>query len=90
MQADPEEVLKTLHEAFSGIDPFGDEVDKEDYNRGANIEIPLKLSFEESVFGVDKELNLDVRVECDSCNGSGMGPEGVKKDCEICLTKGYV
>jgi DnaJ-class molecular chaperone len=63
--------LKTLHEALSGMDPFGQEVDEEDFTRGSNIEVPLKLSFEESVTGVEKELEVNVRLECKSCNGSG-------------------
>ena len=39
--------------------------------KGADIEYTLNLTFEEAVFGVEKEITINRNENCESCKGSG-------------------
>lgn len=47
--------------------------------KGANIRTSVRITFEEAVFGIEKELELTLKDECASCHGSGAKPERVPK-----------
>jgi molecular chaperone DnaJ len=58
--------------------------------RGADREVRLDISFEEAVFGTEKEINL-MRVEnCDKCGGSGAEAGSQPKTCGQCQGSGQV
>lgn len=58
--------------------------------RGADREVRLDISFEEAVFGTEKDIEL-MRVEkCDICNGSGAEKGSKVKDCPQCNGSGQV
>lgn len=40
-------------------------------SRGSDLLMKINLSFEEAVYGTEKDINLDVIEECDECNGDG-------------------
>lgn len=46
-------------------------------SRGADLETTLEIDFEEAVFGVDKDIEIQRLEECDDCGGSG-GREGAE------------
>lgn len=50
--------------------------------RGADIEIPLALSFEEAINGLTTNINVSRSEPCARCNGSGEGGSGMV----ICVT----
>jgi molecular chaperone DnaJ len=58
--------------------------------RGRDISIDIELSFEESVFGVERTVLLNKISKCDNCEGSGAekGSELVK--CATCNGKGQI
>ena len=58
--------------------------------RGRDISIDIELSFEESVFGVERTVLLNKVSKCDICEGSGSekGSELVK--CNTCNGKGQI
>lgn len=59
-------------------------------SRGADLRYDLEISFEESVFGAEKEIILPISQECDACRGSGC-ESGHKKDtCRRCGGQGVV
>ncbi len=58
--------------------------------RGADIEYSLKLTFEEAVFGVEKEISITRSENCDSCGGSGAQPGTSAKTCPTCSGTGQV
>ena len=39
--------------------------------KGANIRKSIRITFEEAVFGCEKELDLVLKDPCSSCNGTG-------------------
>lgn len=58
--------------------------------RGADILVSVTISFEEAVFGVDKEIELTLKDECATCHGTG-AKEGTKPEtCKKCGGKGQV
>eukprot|EP01125_Pyxidicula_operculata_P012061 TRINITY_DN3950_c0_g1_i1.p1 TRINITY_DN3950_c0_g1~~TRINITY_DN3950_c0_g1_i1.p1 ORF type:complete len:400 (+),score=81.39 TRINITY_DN3950_c0_g1_i1:3-1202(+) len=89
---DPEEIFKQFQEAFGkSFDPFSDqEEDYKDFNKGANVEHPLTLTFEEAIFGTEKSIDYNVQVSCLDCNGTGGAPQSRTTKCISCDSLGYV
>jgi len=58
--------------------------------RGANVRAAVRITFEEAVFGVEKELELTLKDTCTKCNGSGAKPGTSKQTCTKCNGKGQV
>ena len=58
--------------------------------KGANIRTSVRITFEEAVFGVEKELELTLKDECASCHGSGAKPGTSPETCTKCGGKGQV
>ncbi|HPO05555.1 MAG TPA: molecular chaperone DnaJ [Candidatus Gracilibacteria bacterium] len=56
-------------------------------SRGANLEANLTISFEESVSGVTKELNITKHEECEHCGGTG-SKSGRRQTCSECNGRG--
>lgn len=85
---------------FGGMGGFGDIFDiffggagghrRRGPQRGADREVRLDISFEDAVFGAEKEMEL-MRVEsCDKCGGSGAEPGTSAKTCPQCQGSGQV
>ncbi|MBQ7065468.1 MAG: molecular chaperone DnaJ [Lachnospiraceae bacterium] len=58
--------------------------------KGANIRTSVRITFEEAVFGVEKEIELTLKDECPTCKGSGAKPGTTKETCSKCGGKGQV
>ncbi|MCR5418253.1 MAG: molecular chaperone DnaJ [Lachnospiraceae bacterium] len=58
--------------------------------KGANIRTSVRISFEEAVFGCEKELELNLKDPCPTCNGTGAKPGTSKITCTKCGGKGQV
>ncbi len=58
--------------------------------KGANIRTSIRISFEEAVFGCNKEIDLNVKETCKTCNGSGAKPGTSPETCSKCGGKGQV
>ena len=58
--------------------------------KGANIRASVRISFEEAVFGCEKELELTLKDECKTCHGSGAKPGTSPETCPKCGGKGQV
>ena len=58
--------------------------------RGANIRAAVHVTFEEAVFGCEKELEISLKDECKTCGGSGAKPGTSKDKCPKCDGKGQV
>ena len=58
--------------------------------RGANIRKSIRITFEEAVFGCEKELDLILKDPCESCHGSGAKPGTTPETCPKCGGKGQV
>jgi len=54
--------------------------------RGADIESPLTLTFEEAMAGATKKIEVERGEKCFTCNGLGVGAD--RAACAICKGKG--
>ena len=58
--------------------------------KGSNIRTSVRITFEEAVFGTEKEIELTVKEECKTCHGSGAKPGTTPQTCTKCGGKGQV
>ena len=58
--------------------------------QGANLRTQVRVTFEEAVFGCDKEIELTLKDECGSCHGTGAKPGTSPVTCPKCGGKGQV
>ncbi|MEO0811472.1 MAG: DnaJ domain-containing protein, partial [Myxococcota bacterium] len=58
--------------------------------RGSDLRYDLQISFEEAVFGTEREITLDHPVTCEHCEGTGGEPGSGRKTCETCQGRGQV
>ena len=59
-------------------------------NRGVDLEMGIAISFEEAVFGVEKEAVLEKNDACKTCAGSGAQPESKIVTCPKCHGQGQI
>lgn len=53
-------------------------------SRGADLQYNLTISFEEAVFGCNKEISFNADDTCEVCNGSGAKSGSSKETCKTC------
>lgn len=58
--------------------------------KGANLRASVRVTFEESVFGCEKELEIVLKDECGTCHGTGAKPGTSPQTCAKCGGKGKV
>lgn len=58
--------------------------------RGRDISIDVELSFEDSIFGVERTILLNKTSKCDFCDGSGAEKGSELNTCETCNGKGSI
>ncbi|WP_291633408.1 molecular chaperone DnaJ [Clostridium sp.] len=87
---------------FSGVGGFGDifgdifggggfsQRNQNGPRKGADLEYNLNLRFEESVFGVEKEISITRNEKCEECGGSGAKAGTTPKTCDKCGGNGQI
>jgi molecular chaperone DnaJ len=58
--------------------------------QGANLRTSVRITFEEAVFGIEKDLELALKDECGTCHGTGAKPGTSADTCQKCGGKGQV
>lgn len=58
--------------------------------QGANLRTAVRITFEEAVFGTEKDLDLNLKDECASCHGTGAKHGSSVDTCSKCGGKGQV
>ena len=58
--------------------------------RGADLRYDMAIEFEEAVFGVEREVELERPVRCDTCEGSGAKAGSSRTTCRTCGGHGQV
>ena len=56
--------------------------------RGRDIETTIQLTFEQAIFGLEKDLVLDMDDECSHCKGETVEPGYSMKSCSACKGAG--
>ncbi len=57
---------------------------------GASVRTSIRITFEEAVFGCEKELELNIKEDCPTCHGTGAKPGTTVDTCSNCNGKGTV
>jgi molecular chaperone DnaJ len=58
--------------------------------RGQDLAVEVTLDFEEAVFGVEKDIALNLEGECRHCKGDGAEPGFGHKTCPTCHGTGQI
>ena len=58
--------------------------------KGANVRAGVRVTFEEAVFGCEKELDLNLKETCETCHGTGARPGTQPETCPKCHGEGQV
>lgn len=58
--------------------------------RGADLSTTLKLTFEEAVFGAEKDVEITRNERCSVCDGNGAEPGTEISTCQTCKGQGEV
>ncbi|HJA67353.1 molecular chaperone DnaJ [Lachnoclostridium sp. An169] len=58
--------------------------------KGANLRKSVRITFEEAVFGCEKELDLVLKDPCEDCHGTGAKPGTTPETCTKCGGRGQV
>tara|TARA_B100002049_G_scaffold21892_1_gene14706 strand:+ start:1539 stop:2690 length:1152 start_codon:yes stop_codon:yes gene_type:complete len=86
-------------DGFEGFGGFGDIFDsffgngsgrRQQAQRGSDLQHRVVLSFEESVFGAEREVELTRLEDCGTCSGAGNEPGTPLDTCSTCKGNGQV
>ena len=58
--------------------------------KGQNLRTSVRITFEEAVFGCEKEIEMVLKDECKNCHGTGARPGTSPETCPKCGGKGKV
>ncbi len=58
--------------------------------KGANLRTSVRITFQEAIFGCEKEIELVLKDPCNTCNTTGAKPGSSPEVCSKCGGKGKV
>ena len=58
--------------------------------RGADVRIKMRVNFNDAVFGCEKDIEINYKDTCKSCNGSGAKAGTTPETCSKCGGRGKV
>ncbi len=79
-----------IFEEFFGFGGGGRRRARNAPRRGADLNLAVTLTFEEAVFGVDKEIEYTRDETCSTCRGTGAQPGTSPVRCTTCEGRGEV
>ena len=75
---------------FGGFGGFGGGRRANAPMKGESLRTSVRISFEEAISGVEKELDMNLKDECKTCGGSGAKPGTSPVTCTKCGGSGQV
>ncbi len=84
--------LGDIFESFFGGGGFGQSGGQHGRRaqRGRDVQTEITLSFEDAVFGTERDLRLTIEDVCEHCKGSTVEPGHKLKTCDTCGGSGQV
>lgn len=58
--------------------------------RGRDLQMSVSLTFDEAIFGIEREIQFEREESCVTCRGSGAEPGSNPRSCETCGGRGEV
>lgn len=78
-----------FEEFFGGGDPRG-RARRGGPQRGSDLRYEMEISFEEAVFGAEKEIKINKLDACAECDGNGAAPGTGFRQCSACHGQGQI
>jgi molecular chaperone DnaJ len=75
---------------FFGFGGTGGKKSRNSPRRGADLNSKIQLTFEEAIFGVEKEIDIVRDETCSTCRGNGAEPGTSPTRCSTCNGRGEV
>jgi molecular chaperone DnaJ len=75
---------------FGFGDLFGGGRKRSRAQRGADLREDVTLEFEEAVFGITTNIDVNKHESCETCNGSGIAPGKSASQCRTCGGRGQM
>ncbi len=82
--------FSSIFEEIFGFGSGGGARTRRQPRSGADLRADIKLTFEESVFGTERELEIPRMETCDRCHGTGAEPPTSPVTCSTCGGSGEV
>ncbi|MBI3153631.1 MAG: molecular chaperone DnaJ [Chloroflexi bacterium] len=79
-----------FEDLFSGFGFSTGRRSRKSPRRGRDLQMQVMLTFEEAVFGVEKEIEFSREETCSRCNGNGAEPGTSPVKCSTCNGQGEV
>ncbi|MCR4881551.1 MAG: molecular chaperone DnaJ [bacterium] len=73
-----------------GFGGFGGRRDPNAPRRGSDLRLDIELTFKESVFGTEKEVEIEHLETCETCHGSGAKAGSKPETCQKCGGTGQI
>lgn len=77
-----EDIFGDIFDIFGG--GFGGSTTRKGPVRGADLRYNLDLTFEEAVFGCERDIEVRKSEKCNTCEGTGVEPGSSKETCNKC------
>lgn len=83
--------VNDIFESFfgGGFGGFGGGRSSKGPQRGSDLRYTIDITFEEAVFGAEKEFSITKKVSCDTCEGTGSKSKSSVR-CSVCNGTGQV
>ena len=86
-----EDIFSAFGDIFEDFFGFGSTGRRRTRARpGSDLRYDLKISFHDSAFGKETEIEIPKNVACDACNGTGAKPGTYPTQCPSCKGTGQV
>ncbi len=79
-----------IEEIFGGFGFSTGRGSRRSPRRGRDLQLQVQLTFEEAVFGAEKEIEFQREETCSTCNGGGAEPGTTPARCTTCEGQGEV
>ncbi len=86
---DPFDIFAEVFGNLGGFGGFG-QASRSGPRRGGDVRSSAEITFEEAVFGVEKEVDIQRQEVCPACTGSGAEPGTSAEQCPECRGAGQV
>ena len=86
---DPFDIFAEVFGNLGGFGGFG-QTSRNGPRRGGDVRSRIDITFEEAVFGVEKEVNVQRQEVCPTCDGSRAEPGTKVEQCPECRGAGQV
>ncbi len=85
-----DDIFSTFSDIFEEFFGFSPRSARRGAVPGADLRYDLKISLYDAAFGKETEIEIEKRVRCDQCNGTGAQPGSTPQVCPHCYGRGQV